>query len=617
LSIKRLFVFIAVISVTLLLVFSYFNYQNSKALLLKKLETESELNAVTAKSALIAHADRQAHRFAQASGDYARAMGMAQEYFEEHGSNGSVEKLHDMINAKFPGRHYDVFLISTDLVVYAATYQLDIGLDFKRLPFAQKVLSKAFATPTYMDVSHVIHDRARNCFIQYAAQKARSGGFIIQLGLTYEDVKEKDTNLANIAPSMLSGTVYVVTSGHNDIAAVEDKYVTFYQGIKKNALDKLFRSKAPEFKEILGKFTNEPMPTDEATLNRFLDKLFAKNELLIYRGMENGRHIDTIITPYSSYQELQEHTRALLVMSFDETDAYLQLDELKMKLVLFLGATSVLLGLTLYIAYLRVVRPLARLQKNMEAGELFDPQKLFSDSDEIAKMIRIYNELLASLNKSALENKELLESFKTFTGNSIHQIRTPISVMKISQEMLKGESQEVREQIKSSIVTMEHIYDNLAYRVQRDYIEFPQESVDISAVLRERIKLFSVVASANDKEITATIEDGLCTNINKTEMEYLIDNNISNAIKYGSICKPIAIKLWKDEENILLSFENEGKPIENQEAIFERFTRETKEKQGHGIGLHIVKEIAAKYDIGIAVRFENGKNIFEYAFKQE
>ncbi|HOI84315.1 MAG TPA: HAMP domain-containing sensor histidine kinase, partial [Campylobacterales bacterium] len=276
-----------------------------------------------------------------------------------------------------------------------------------------------------------------------------------------------------------------------------------------------------------------------------------------------------------------------------------ELEALRFKMSAFLTLSLSMLVFSLAIAYIRIIKPLAELKSKMEKGENCAPPKLICKDDEIATTIQIYNGLLDSLKASAAKNKELLDNFKTFTSNSIHQVRTPIAVIKISQQMLGEESKEIKEQISSSVTLMEHIYDNLAYQAQRDYVEFLKDMLDISAILRERIKMFSIVAAVNDKEIIADIEDHIWFDINKTEIEYLIDNNISNAIKYGKQRAPIYIKLWLDGTEIVMSFANEGRPIKNKTAIFERFERESEGKQGHGIGLHIVKEITEKYRIKI------------------
>ena len=218
------------------------------------------------------------------------------------------------------------------------------------------------------------------------------------------------------------------------------------------------------------------------------------------------------------------------------------------------------------------------------------------------------NALVKSKTKE-LEN--LLSNFKVFTANSIHQTRVPLTVIGIYNDMIKDS--EIHNNIKASLVTMDHIYDNLAYKVRKDYLEFKKEQINFSKVLKDRLKLFDVVVTSNDKEVISDIEDNIIIEFNKTELEYIIDNNLSNSIKYGYHQKPIFVKL-KKEDKIILKFCNEGKEIQNKNKIFDRYTRETKQKQGQGIGLHMVKEICDKNHIEIDVYFQDGKNCFEYRF---
>ena len=207
----------------------------------------------------------------------------------------------------------------------------------------------------------------------------------------------------------------------------------------------------------------------------------------------------------------------------------------------------------------------------------------------------------------------LLSNFKIFTANSIHQVRIPLTVINLYNDML--ENGEIKNNIKSSLVIMEHIYDNLSYKVRKDYLEFTKEKINLSQLIKDRIELFGVVINANDKQIEANIESDINIEINKTEIEYIIDNNLSNAIKYGHAKETIYINLEKDQNTFTLSFSNKGKEIKDKEKIFDRYTRETVQKQGQGIGLHMVKEICDKYNIEIKVDYVDGQNRFTYIWK--
>ncbi len=93
--------------------------------------------------------------------------------------------------------------------------------------------------------------------------------------------------------------------------------------------------------------------------------------------------------------------------------------------------------------------------------------------------------------------------------------------------------------------------------------------------------------------------------------------NLSNAIKYGIIQKPIFVSLFAKNNEVVLIFANEGKEIKNKEVIFERFKRDSTESFGQGIGLNLVKEICEKYGIKTKVTYENNQNKFIYTFSNK
>jgi signal transduction histidine kinase len=88
----------------------------------------------------------------------------------------------------------------------------------------------------------------------------------------------------------------------------------------------------------------------------------------------------------------------------------------------------------------------------------------------------------------------------------------------------------------------------------------------------------------------------------------LVDNNISNAIKYSSVASTIKIIL----EDCVLKFISNGEKIKDTNIIFKRYVRENISLGGHGIGLSIVKDICDKYKIKIDVTSQENHNIFSY-----
>jgi signal transduction histidine kinase len=173
---------------------------------------------------------------------------------------------------------------------------------------------------------------------------------------------------------------------------------------------------------------------------------------------------------------------------------------------------------------------------------------------------------------------------------------------------------EAKLHILSSLVSMEHMYDSLAFTLQNERIELPVSTLNLSSILEERVNLFTPVASSLDTLITATIHNGISVEMNQSELEYLIDNNLSNALKYGQPFKPIILTLRHSPKELILEFVSYGNPIQDTHAIFKRYTRQDESKQGSGIGLHIVATICERYHIVIQVTYGDGKNYFRYFF---
>jgi two-component system OmpR family sensor kinase len=101
------------------------------------------------------------------------------------------------------------------------------------------------------------------------------------------------------------------------------------------------------------------------------------------------------------------------------------------------------------------------------------------------------------------------------------------------------------------------------------------------------------------------IKKDVYLNIDIKKISKLIDNLISNAIKYNKIAGTISVTL---KDNLLI-IEDTGKGMskENLANLFERYSRFDKSVGGFGIGLNIVSLIAKEYNLDINVQSEINK----------
>ena len=142
----------------------------------------------------------------------------------------------------------------------------------------------------------------------------------------------------------------------------------------------------------------------------------------------------------------------------------------------------------------------------------------------------------------------------------------------------------------------------------KEHIDYKIEELDLKEILLDRIKYFEIIAKTQYRVFDIDIPNNLFINISKIELNRLIDNNLSNAIKYSFINSSIKIIL----KNNTLKFISEGYNIKNTKNIFRKYSRENSSVGGHGLGLSIVEDICNKYNIKIYVTSKNDRNIFEY-----
>uniref|UniRef100_UPI002868098E ATP-binding protein n=1 Tax=Sulfurovum sp. TaxID=1969726 RepID=UPI002868098E len=101
------------------------------------------------------------------------------------------------------------------------------------------------------------------------------------------------------------------------------------------------------------------------------------------------------------------------------------------------------------------------------------------------------------------------------------------------------------------------------------------------------------------------------------ELERLIDNNLSNAIKHSYDKSEIEIVLEKNHSGIILKFISKGNGIRYIAKIFDKnYTESNHAKRNLGLGLNMVKGICEKRNINYSVHSEDETNIFTYVFNE-
>lgn len=241
--------------------------------------------------------------------------------------------------------------------------------------------------------------------------------------------------------------------------------------------------------------------------------------------------------------------------------------------------------------------------------------------------------------------KDIFELRKEFSSNVTHELKTPLSAILASSEMLCNGL--VREEDRDEFIT--RIYSEskrlltLIDKILK--ISFLDSSLEKSANCpqKERVKLPNLIANilpnlqnlAKDKDIKISAEilgnhDSRISNhdleksqdfeVQKFEvlgipalLEDMIYNLSENAIKYNPKGSAVKITLNSDENSTILSIRDNGIGIapSEQERVFERFycidKSRSKKLGGNGLGLAIVKRVAKIHNATITLNSELGK----------
>ncbi len=615
LSIRALFFVLLSAGMSIAAIYSFGGYYLLKKETERAIQVESLNRASYAAKEMAGLYDRITDAYKEHESGMYGALKHAQQYFKINGRDASLEALKTQLMMEHEETLYEVFHINDQYVIDRTTYPNDLGLDFKLWENPHKLLDGIFKEPGAIDLSMIIHSASYVDMRRFIVQRAEDDDYLIQLGLTLDrDYLQQHTiiSLQKKIPTLLNTRVYQVFGSPRAPKDIERWWMMEVH--EKSGNPQMIQDDvSSEFTEIL----TPMLPVSKSFTNRkerqkYFIELFKEKRYLDTYFWQDKKYVHRVVMPLSSRFSLYNESISLIVIEFDESESQHKL----LMMNIMVGFLWLFLGLfvfaALWLVRSRIILPLTLMQTKMRNVEVVSLSKIPCQRDEVGSIARTYNQLLDDLHREIYSNKVLLHEFKVFAGNAIHQIRTPLSVIKIALEMAESQNREAEQQIQASLVSIEHMYDILSYMVQHDKMEYPHQKVDLSALFEKRIAIFHVVADANDIRFNINIEPELFVMMNPIEAEYLVDNNLSNAIKFSKPGSVVTLSLRRSNDELVLTFLSFGDAIDDNVAIFQRHIREDESKGGSGIGLNMVDAICKHNNILIQVDYINEQNQFSY-----
>lgn len=242
---------------------------------------------------------------------------------------------------------------------------------------------------------------------------------------------------------------------------------------------------------------------------------------------------------------------------------------------------------------------------------------LFASSVMIAIIIALFIFSFLLLKNFSAPFEKLNTQLDNFIKDSMHEINTPLTIINLNADLFANKYGENKYllRMKSASKTLSTIYNDMDYLVKQGRVAHKVEVINFSDFVQKRVDYFQEVANLKNITLDTHITGEQKYHFSKTKLQRIVDNTISNAIKYSHDNSHIDIKLQEENDCIVFEVTDYGLGIENTTKIFSRYYRENEAKGGFGIGLNIVKEIIEEENILLDVTSTLGKGAtFCYTF---
>ena len=200
--------------------------------------------------------------------------------------------------------------------------------------------------------------------------------------------------------------------------------------------------------------------------------------------------------------------------------------------------------------------------------------------------------------------RESIQMLDRFIKDTTHELNTPIAAILSNIQMINKDNIDEKlakkiNRIEIGAKTISNIYEDLTFVSLNNQIISNNEKLYFSQILNQRVDFFKSIANSKKIEFILDIKENVFIVCDIKKLSKLIDNILSNAIKYNKFQGFIKVTL-KDK---ILIIEDSGKGMskDNLSNLFTRYKRFDKSVGGFGIGLNIVSLIAKEYDFKVDV----------------
>ncbi len=416
-----------------------------------------------------------------------------------------------------------------------------------------------------------------NQFTELQNQANMLGNMMQQTGyLTFAEVPEIDAEVGRIA-EIYQGKILII---NNNLNIVKDTY-----GLE--------TGKYLVSKEVIQCFTNGTKSKD----------------------YDRNSHYLKITYPITD--SINKNIIGVIVMNSSTKDVQAILDSLEQRAVLFSLTLAVLIVVFAIYFSGKLTKPLTSVINSINrVTEGYMDEKLsIKGYFEVEKISDSFNQMVSRLQK-------LESSRQEFVSNVSHELKTPITSIKVLADSLIMQEdapvelyREFLVDITDEIERENKIINDLLSLVKLDKTagDMNIASININDLLEQILKRLRPIAKKRNIEMIYESFRPVIAEVDEVKISLAISNLIENAIKYNVDDGWVRVSLNADHKYFYIKVSDSGIgiPEDAQDMIFERFYRvdkaRSRESGGTGLGLAITKNVIQMHRGAIKVYSKEGE----------
>jgi len=239
-----------------------------------------------------------------------------------------------------------------------------------------------------------------------------------------------------------------------------------------------------------------------------------------------------------------------------------------------------------------IVRPLSRVEEaagEVAAGNL-NVRVPATGPPELRRLAGSFNEMVVQLGS-------LLHSQEQFVADASHQLRTPLTALRLRLENLARDGDGRREgEFEGALEELERLsalVDGLLTLARADRAASTPAELDVASGLGERVEAWSALAEEQQVRLVARVEGRLHALATPGRLEQVLDNLLANALEVAPAGSDIELTAARSGPLVEIRIRDRGPGMSSEEIAhaFDRFWRGGADEAGFGLGLAIVQRL--------------------------